>query len=340
VEAAVILTADVGGTKIVFAAFNPAPSGLDLVHRGEVSSQDCTDFSALVSAFVHERQFKIDAIAIGLAGPVLGRQVRLTNLSWGIDADALAKEFSCQVFVMNDLVAHAYGVLYGGVKKQELRAGTPASDGNIAIIAAGTGLGQAIGVRIKGGDKNHYAVTPTEGGHTTFAPLVEADLDFSKFLFKKYQGHVSVERVVSGLDGFQNLLEFYLDKNPSRRSGQAASLLGSPDIGSQISAFAKTGDIDAEHVMNEFFKFYGAEAGNLCLKSMATGGLFICGGIAAKNASQLLKSKFFEAMSDKGRFSDMIARIPVQLVIDQDSAVKGAAAFVAKQLESLRDRNS
>ncbi len=323
-----ILAADVGGTKIVLATFNTVNSEHIMVHRSEFSSQNCTDFSALLSKFVKAHQVNVTAIAIGLAGPVLGRQVRLTNLSWSVDADALAKLFSCQVLLMNDLVAHSYGVLYGEVEQQVLRKGAATANGNIAVIAAGTGLGQAIAVRTSG-DGKRFAVSPTEGGHTTFAPFEATDLDFNKFLFKKYRGHVSVERVVSGLDGFENLLEYYLENNPGRKNQTAAELLGSPDIGSQMSALATKGDFDAVFLMDQFFKFYGAEAGNLCLKSMATGGLYICGGIAAKNIPLLLKSSFFTAMAQKGRFSEMIGRIPVHLVTDGDSAVKGAAAFAA-----------
>ena len=324
-----ILTADVGGTKIVLASFESIGSRHNMIHRSEFSSQECSDFAALLSKFVHDHKINVRAIAIGLAGPVLSRKVRLTNLSWGIDADVLAKLFSCQVLLMNDLVAHSYGVLYGDVKQQVLKAGEAALTGNIAVIAAGTGLGQAIAVRASGDEKKIFAVSPTEGGHTSFAPFEASDLDFYKFLFKKYRGHVSVERVVSGLDGFQNLLQFYLETTPNRKNQPVAALLGSPDIGSQMSALVGKGDEDAVLLMNQFFKFYGAEAGNLCLKSLATSGLYICGGIAAKNIPQLLKSSFFSAMAHKGRFSEMIARIPVHLVTDGDSAVKGAAAFAA-----------
>ena len=327
-----ILTADVGGTKIVLAAFKSANSHQNMIHCSEFSSQDCSDFAGLLASFVRQHVIKVEALAIGLAGPVLGRQVRLTNLSWGIDADALAKQFSCQVFLMNDLAAHSYGVLYGNVTKQVLRAGVAVANGNIAVIAAGTGLGEAVAVRTDADGKHRFAVTPTEGGHTSFAPFEERDLEFSKFLFNKYRGHVSVERVVSGLDGFQNLLEYYLEKNPNKKNHPAATLLDSPDIGGQMSSLAAKGDDDALQLMNEFFKYYGAEAGNLCLKAMATGGLYICGGIAAKNVSQLQKSSFFSAMSHKGRFSDMVARIPVYLVSDGDSAVKGAAAFAAMHI--------
>lgn len=324
-----ILAADVGGTKIVLATFKTVNAVQTMVNRSEYSSQECSDFTTLLSQFVKSHQVQIKAIAIGLAGPVLGRQVRLTNLSWSIDADAIANRFSCQVLLMNDLVAHSYGILYGNVEQQVLKKGTAAAGGNVAVIAAGTGLGQAIAVRTVGGGGNRFAVSPTEGGHTSFAPFEEGDLDFSNFLFKKYRGHVSVERVVSGLDGFENLLAYYLESNPERRNQPVAKLLGSSEIGSQMSILAQKGDQDALLILNQFFKFYGAEAGNLCLKSMATGGLYICGGIAAKNVSQLQKSSFFSAMAHKGRFSEMIGCIPVHLVTDADSAVKGAAAFAA-----------
>jgi glucokinase len=325
----VILAADIGGTKIVLATFKTVNAVHTMVERAEFSSQDCSDFSVLLSKFVKTHQIRVKSIAIGLAGPVLGRQVRLTNLSWSVDADALEKQFSCQVLLMNDLVAHSYGLLYGRVEQQVLKAGVVASEGNVAVIAAGTGLGQAIAVRTSNVGAQRYAVSPTEGGHTSFAPFEIADLDFSNFLFRKYGGHVSVERVVSGIDGFQNLLAYHLEKNPGKANQPVAALLGSPDIGGQMSVLAQKGDQDALLLMNQFFKFYGAEAGNLCLKSMATGGLYICGGIAAKNVTQLLNSSFFSAMTTKGRFSEIIGRIPVHLVTDADSAVKGAAAFAA-----------
>ncbi len=327
-----ILTADVGGTKIVLAAFELVDSRPKMLHQAEFKSQECQDFSELLSGFTRNYNIPVKVIAVGLAGPVLGRKVKLTNLTWSIDADALSQKFSCQVLLMNDLVAHSYGVLYGNVEQKVLKAGVPVPNGNKAVIAAGTGLGQAIAVRTHNEGKQLFAVTPTEGGHSSFAPFEANDLNFCNFLFKKYQGHVSVERVVSGLDGFENMLDYYLETHPQRRHQPVAALLGSPEIGGQMSLLAEKGDEDAVSVMNQFFKFYGAEAGNLCLKSMATGGLYICGGIAAKNVSLLLKSSFFAAMAYKGRFHGMLDRIPVYLVTDRHSAVKGAAAFAAMHL--------
>lgn len=329
-----ILAADIGGTKVVLATFCLRGGRYALAHREEFSSQNCSDFGSLVSEFLSRQKNVPIALSIGLAGPVTGRLVKLTNLSWSVDAGQLERKFSCPVFLMNDLVAHTWGVLYApDLELQSLRIGIPAS-GNIAVIAAGTGLGQALAIR-SGADGDEYAVAATEGGHTDFAPVDAGDLDFCRFLFKKYRGHVSAERVISGIDGFENLLKFFLEQHPEKRDSAVGNILTSPgglDFGSHLSNLALAGDQDAAVLMNQFFKFYGAEAGNLCLKSLATGGLYICGGIAARNADLLKNSSFFEAMNAKGRFSELLQNIPVHLVMDPDSAVKGAAAFAARRV--------
>lgn len=325
-----IIAADIGGTKIVLAAFASDAMPLQIIGRTEIASLACSDFLSVLKDFVDQHKAVgglVRSIAIGLAGPVTSRNVRLTNLTWSVDADKISDALGCSVLLMNDLAAHTYGILYANdLEQRVLRRGT-LIPGNIAIIAAGTGLGQAFAVRTDRG----YVVSPTEGGHTSFAPVDSSDVEFCNFLFEKYQGHVSVERVVSGIDGFENILTHYLNIHLAAQSGELASLPGTSLCGSRLSDLAVGGDEDALAVMNLFFKYYGAEAGNLCLKTMATGGLYICGGIAAKNIELLVKSPFFKAMNSKGRFQSLIEKIPVHLITDPDSAVKGAAAFAARE---------
>lgn len=324
-----IIAADIGGTKIVLAAYAADNIPLRLIAREEFSSGDCTDFFDLLSAFAERHKNhngRVRSVAIGLAGPVTSRNVRLTNLTWSVDADAIADRLNCPVLLMNDLVAHTYGILYANDLEQKVLRSGVMTPGNIAIIAAGTGLGQAFAVRTDKG----YVVSATEGGHTDFAPVDLDDIEFCAWLFRKYQGHVSAERVVSGIDGFENIVNYYLSTHLAAQDGELANLPGTAEFGSRLSKLAADGNEDALAVMNQFFKFYGAEAGSLCLKTMATSGLYICGGIAAKNTDLLLKSPFFDAMNAKGRFRSLIEKIPVHLVTDADSAVKGAAAFAAR----------
>jgi glucokinase len=325
----VIIAADIGGTKIVLAAYTADNIPLRLISREEFSSAACTDFFDLLAAFADRNKDKgalVTAVAIGLAGPVTSRVVRLTNLSWSVDADQISDRLGCPVLLMNDLVAHTYGILYANDLEQRVLRGGVMIPGNIAIIAAGTGLGQAFAVRTDRG----YVVSPTEGGHSDFAPVDADDVEFSSWLFRKYEGHVSAERVVSGIDGFENIVNYYLSTHLGAQDGELAQLAGHAECGSRLSQLAAAGNEDALAVMNLFFKYYGAEAGSLCLKTMATGGLYICGGIAAKNVDLLLSSPFFAAMNAKGRFSSLVEKIPVHLVTDPDSAVKGAAAFAAR----------
>jgi glucokinase len=260
-------------------------------------------------------------MAIGVAGPVLGRLVRLTNLPWSIDADQLESVLRCPVVLMNDLEAHGWAVALSSPRDLvTLQKGRPRA-GNRALIAAGTGLGEAT---LFWQDGTHVP-SASEGGHTSFSPTSPDEVELLSYLLGRYS-HVSWERLVSGTFGFRNLVDFL------RASGRislpqhiSAESLDSRDVGPLVTDAATNGDEWAQVVMQWFVRLYGAEAGNLALKSMAVNGVYIAGGIAPKILSWLKDGEFVSAFANKGRFADFMRDIPIHVVTDEHAALRGAA---------------
>lgn len=323
-----ILSMDIGGTKVAVATF--AATG-PLEPESEVrrhASKDHAGLLPLLGAHFggRPRQGTFEAAAVGLAGPVLGRQVKLTNLPWTVDADELAAWLGCPVFLMNDLAAHAYAV---PVAKAEhsvcLRRGEP-QQGNVALIAAGTGLGEAILVW----DGKKYHASASEGGHTSFSPTSAEESELLAFMWKKHH-HVSWERVCSGLDGFRSLYEFL--GATGRIEVPAADLprFDEPDLGPVVLAAAEAGAPYAVEIVRWFARLYAAEAGNLALKAMATGGVYFAGGIAPRILGTLQHPDFLKHFAAKGRFRGMLDRVPLHVLTDPLAPLRGAAAHARSE---------
>ncbi len=325
-----ILALDIGGTKVAVASF--ARAGRDLEPKAAVRRHVTKDFvgldGLLEAHFGGRLPEDLDAVAVGLAGPVLGRQVELTNLPWRIDADQLEARLGCPVFLLNDLAAHAYAV---PLAKPEhavcLRAGLT-QPGNIALIAAGTGLGEAILFR----DGDRYVASASEGGHTSFSPTSPEELELLAFLWKQHH-HVSWERVCSGLDGFRSLYEFLsasgrITVPPS----DAERFAGERDLGAYVLQAAETGQAFAKEIVRWFLKLYAAEAGNLALKSMAVGGVYFAGGIAPRLLAEMQRPEFLDHFAAKGRFRGLLNTLPLFVLTDPLAALRGAAAFARQRL--------
>ncbi len=255
---------------------------------------------------------------------VAGRCVA-TNLPWVVDGRVLARKLRIKrVTLLNDLVALALGALT--VPKSKMRvlgpAGAPRKrGGNVAVIAAGTGLGEAMLVW----DGARFVPSPTEGGHTDFAPNGEVEDELLAFLRARF-GHVSWERVLSG-NGLGNIYDFYASAGTVRESPEnVGALMAAPDRNAAIAALAEGRKSEvAARAVELFARLYGSEAGNLALKTLATGGVFVCGNIAARMAPSLEASGFLDAFAAKGRFQAFMRKIPVAVVLDSDIGLAGAA---------------
>lgn len=321
-----VLSGDIGGTKTRLAVV--AVAGLQLRTEREHSypSRDYAEFDELLGDFLSGIAPPGHA-AFGIAGPVKGRVVHTTNLPWRIDADALQQQFGfAHCILVNDLEATAHGLpALGAEDLLTLHAGAAHASGNAAVIAAGTGLGEA-GLFWDGQQYHPFA---TEGGHASFSPGNDLEVALLRRLQQRHQ-HVSWERIVSG-PGLVTLHEFLLLHRRApvpdwlqheTRQGDAAAAIAS-------AALSGSDDLCAE-ALDWFVRLYGAEAGNLALKVMSRGGLFLGGGIAPKILPRLQQSAFLDAFFSKGRMRPVLEAMPVRVILNDRAALYGAALLASR----------
>lgn len=318
-----ILAGDIGGTNTRLALFEtPGGSGVSpekglgrqaLVVEERFPSREHATLDEIVRAFVAKHGARVEAACFGIAGPVKGGRSETTNLPWVVDARRLAGELGTErVGLVNDLEANAHGIAeLAPADFHVLNAGAAGAAGNAAVISAGTGLGEA-GLAWDGARHHPFA---SEGGHADFAPRGDLEIELWRFLTKEFRlSHVSWERVLSG-PGLVNIHRF---------------LGGALDSAAAISAAAAAGrDRAAVQALDLFVSIYGAEAGNLALKVMATGGVFVGGGIAPKILPKLAEGGFVEAFVAKGRMRGLLEAIPVRVVLNDRAALLGAARVAA-----------
>jgi glucokinase len=327
----VILAGDVGGTKTDLALFEATPTGRRLVRGAVLPSRD---FASLESAIEHfltaGPPAVIEAACVGVPGPVVDGRATATNLAWHIDERALAGAIPAKrARLLNDLEATGYGVLALPESSfAVLQAGIPRGD-TLALIAAGTGLGQAMILR--DGGRRH--VIASEGGHVDFAPRTALEDALLVFL-RRELGRVSYERVVSG-PGLWNIYRFLREGAGAWEAPTVAAEIAAGDPGTVITAHALAGtDALCAQALEVFVAVYGAEAGNLALKTLALRGVVLAGGIAPRILPLLVTGGFLAAFRDKGRLAPLMADIPVRVVLDPSPAVLGAAV-VATELLSV-----
>jgi glucokinase len=318
----VILAGDVGGTKTTLALFERRPAGLILVREATVPSHDFASLEAAIAHFLGGgRRPSIEAACVGIAGPVMDGRVATTNLPWVVDERRLATEIpSPHARLINDLEATAHGV--SALAEGELvplQLGAPRS-GNLAVIAAGTGLGEAIVVDAAGKD----IVVATEGGHADFAPRSELEDDLVRYLRKEF-GRVSYERVLSG-PGLVNVYRFLRDTGVARESPETAAQMRERDPAAVVSELGtQRADRLCEMAVHVFVSVYGAEAGNLALGALAVRGVVVAGGIAPHLMPVLGDGTFLAAFRDKGRLSSLMETIPIHVALNPKTALLGAA---------------
>jgi glucokinase len=318
----VILAGDVGGTKCNLALFSRKNGELKLVYRQRFASKDFSTFELIVKEFSryagpHLGNEKIQGAGFGIAGPVVNNRIHATNLPWVIDADTLAEELQVKPIVLiNDLGAWGHSIDHLAPEELAvLNVGKPQPGGTRALIAAGTGLGQSILFW----DGTRYRVVPSEGGHSDFAPRTLQQIELLKFMSRRYP-QVSWELILSGR-GFRTIHEFLAPtvKHPVFEDPDAdpAPFITRSGLDKSCPICVQTLDL--------WTVLYGAEAGNLALKVLALGGVYVAGGIAIKILAKMKDGAFVESFKDKWLFANLLSDIPVSVVLNEDAPLIGAA---------------
>ncbi len=328
-----ILTGDVGGTKTVVALYDAVPGQLEL-RREEVFKSDAhRSLEEVLEKFRSQvPREKVDAACFGVAGTVADGVANLTNLSWQVDAAKLARDCDLpRVHLLNDLEAMAYGML--GLGEDELTVLNPGlqprRDGNIAVLAAGTGLGEAMLIW----DGARHSAVATEGGHANFAPRGEDEIELLRFLQQQHGTYVSYEHILSG-PGLFNIYRFLRQKSGESEPAWLAEGLRSEDPSALIgSAGVEERDPVCARAVEMFASIYGSEAGNMALRCLAMGGVMVGGGIAPKLLPVLRRSGVTEAFFDKGKYSEMMRGIRLVVATNPRIPLLGAAEFARAALE-------
>lgn len=322
-----ILAGDIGGTKTRLALFDGTTGRSDPIAERTYASHDYPGLEVIASEFVRATGASISRACFGVAGPVKHGRSSTTNLAWIVDSRVLARDLRLpSVALLNDLEATAYGLPW--LRPDEiivLQEGAPDAAGHAALIAAGTGLGEA-GLYWDGRSHHPFA---TEGGHASFAPSDELEIDLLRHLLRSFE-RVSWERVLSG-PGLVNIYSFLRDSGRGEEPSWLADEISSGEPAAVISTVALSGRSRlCSEALDLFVTLYGAEAGNLALKVMATGGVYVGGGIAPKIRARLLDGGFIGAFRDKGRFAPLMESIPVYLALNPRAPLLGAALVAAE----------
>jgi glucokinase len=318
----VILAGDVGGTKCNLALFSEKNGKLTTVFKQRFASKEFASFDLIVKEFSRQaaarlRSDRVIAAGFGVAGPVIDNHVRATNLPWVVDARILEDELEVhKIVLMNDLGATGHSIEHlAGEEFVVLNPGKAEPGGTRALIAAGTGLGQSFLVW----DGNRYRIAPSEGGHSDFAPHTDQQIELLRFMRRRYP-QVSWELILSGR-GFRTLHEF-LSSNVKHPSFEDPDADPAPEI--TRLGLTKQCPICVE-TLDLWCALYGAEAGNLALKVLALGGVYVAGGIAVKIIEKMKDGKFLNAFRDKWKFETLMANIPVSVVLNESAPLLGAA---------------
>lgn len=335
-----VLAGDIGGTKTLLAICEVSEAGgrtgaprVEVLARGRYDSRKFPGLGAICRVFAGEFARPLPRLAgFGIAGPVANGRCHTTNLPWILDEKDLARTLDIDaVRLANDFHTLALGIQSVEAKDLvTLNEGVRDPKGPWAVIGAGTGLGEAIATLGASGQRE---VLATEGGHCSFAPRTELEIGVLRFLSLRYE-HVSWERILSG-EGLVNLAEAIAHVTGMKPGVELAETLlhDRANAPAAVTAAAASGDPLCAHALELFCKLYGSEAGNFALKTLATGGVFVAGGIAPKILDSLKDGRFREAFFDKGRMRPLLEQIPVQVVLDTEAGLLGAAALAARQAQ-------
>jgi len=321
----ILLAGDIGGTKTNLAVFTTQAGPRAPLAEATFPSADYPTLEALVREFLSQVDLPVERASFGVAGPVVGGQATITNLPWVMEETQLEEALNLSpVRLLNDLEAIANGVPFlEPVDLHTLNEVQPAAGGAMAIIAPGTGLGEAFLTW----DGSRYRSQPSEGGHTDFAPTTPLEVDLLRRLLDRFD-HVSYERVCSGL-GLPNIYAFLKDSRYADEPAWLAERLAAAEDPTPVIA---TAALDGERpcelcvaTLDTFVSILAAEAGNLALKVLATGGVYLGGGIPPRILPALEHGRFMESFQRKGRMSKLLARVPVHVILNPKVALLGAA---------------
>jgi glucokinase len=326
----IVLAGDIGGTKSDLALFETQTGGLRMVRDATLPSRDYASLELAIEQFLSRGpRPSIDAVCLGVAGPVVDGRVHATNLPWVIDEKLLTSAIpSPRVKLLNDLEIAAHGVMR--LPEDELRTlqtGMPRR-GNLVLIAAGTGLGEALIIR----DGDRRIVIPSEGGHGDFAPRNELEDDLLRYLRKEF-GRVSCERVLAG-PGLFSCYRFLRDTGWAKESPAVAARMQKENPSAIVTELGLSKqDALCDKALDLFVSIYGAEAGNLALTAMAVGGVLVSGGIAPRIIERMAAGGFVAAFRDKGRLAPLLETMPINVSLNPRAPLFGAAHVAAELVE-------
>lgn len=329
-----ILAGDVGGTKVHLALYNFEQGSLQHLRDEIFPARDYDGLATIVEKFAGpETKGQISSACFGVPGPVRQGRLKLTNLPWTLDASELSVQLAIpHLFLINDLEANGYGV--AELKPDQLltlNEGERGTVGNRALVSAGTGLGEGLLIW----DGRRYLPMPSEGGHSDFAARNPLEVEMLSYLLKKLEGRVSFERVVSGL-GMQNIYSFLRDEKKMEEPAWLRERMQQEDPNAVVGELGEKGENElCSKTLEVFAGAYGAEAGNLALKVLAVGGIYLGGGIAPKILKTMQSGVFMQAFTDKGRLSDLLVKTPVNIILESRCALMGAAAYAEHRAAEL-----
>ena len=333
-----ILAGDVGGTKVHLALYDFAAGKLKPVRDERFPSQEYASLDAAVRAFLGDgKRDEIVAACFGCPGPVRNGRLKLTNLAWTLDEQDLEKSLGIEhVFLINDLEANGYGIPELAPQSiVTLHEGDKDAVGHRGLIAAGTGLGEALLIW----DGKKHRPIPSEGGHCDFAARTDREIALLEYLRKTLKGRVSWERVVSGI-GIQNIYAYLRDVEKMDEPDWLRERMKTEDPNAAIGQCAEDGSSPlCAETMATFAAAYGAETGNIALKVLAEGGMYVGGGIAPKSLKTLDAGGFVQAFLDKGRLSPVLQATAVRVILDDTCALKGAAAYAEARAAKISGRS-
>jgi glucokinase len=326
-----ILAGDVGGTKTQLGLFKHSAGALELVREHRYATADFKSLEAVCADFLGAGA-AVNAACVGVPGPIIDGRGHATNVPWELSSALLSLALNgAPVRLLNDLAAIAYGMVH--LKPNEFtvlhRAENPPAHGNIAVIAAGTGLGESS--LVWEDSQNKYYAVASEGGHSDFAPHGAEQIDLLRFLTAEF-GHVSYERVLSG-PGLTNIYRFLRRESGVEEPAWLRDEIAKGDHAAAVSEAAIAGrDPVCVHALTMFCDIYGSEAANLALKVLALGGVYLGGGIAPKILPMLTSGAFVKGFLAKGRLNEILKRIEVRVSLNPAAGLLGAAHYAAAML--------
>ena len=339
-----ILAGDVGGTKVHLALYNFIHCHLQCIREQKFPAHQFAGLDDIVNTFLAgdantpaANKEEIAAACFGCPGPVREGRLKLTNLPWTLDVRDLTRSLSIRnVFLINDLEANGYGIPeLTSDKIFTLHAGDTSCVGHRGLISAGTGLGEALLIW----DGRQHRPVPSEGGHCDFAPRTDREVALLQYLRRTLNGRVSFERVVSGL-GIKNVYTYLRDVEKLDEPQWLRERMAAEDPNAVIAQCAEDGSSSIRfETMKTFTAAYGAEAGNVALKVLSMGGIYLGGGIPPRILKTLQNGTFIDAFLDKGRLSPLLQAMPVRVILDDGCALLGAAAYAEARATDLSGRS-